>query len=213
MADALEAALARKQREEDERRKRIADMHAAQREWNTLVYKEGVPPAEAYLKLGARLGPQGPSKFRADQEAFEKTQPPPAPPPTPYPTNYPGVPGQFIVETDRFGQTKAERVIPPSATADKPALMPPEVAAAQEMRKANAASLRRALENKTSRDTNRLAQLEAEVVRGATNYPGYKPPVTATESPAPFKDGTVLRNKKDKKLYRIENGVPVLLNE
>lgn len=46
-----------------------------------------------------------------------------------------------------------------------------------------------------------------------TNYPGRRKAAGVTASPTPFQEGAKIRSKKDGKLYTVQNGVPVPVEE
>lgn len=59
--------------------------------------------------------------------------------------------------------------------------------------------------------TNRLAQLQANIRSIGGRKPVVESPAAAT--PSPFKEGALIRNKKDGKTYRVQNGTPVPVEE
>lgn len=65
-----------------------------------------------------------------------------------------------------------------------------------------------------SKATNNLAQMEAKIASLGSRRPLAAQTQTATTAtPSPFKEGALIRNKKDGKTYRVQNGTPVPVEE
>lgn len=113
------------------------------------------------------------------------------------------------IEGGRLIQTGPNRV---QYDRDRPLQMPPEVKAQQEVLK-NKLRAASSGQGALVADPKEVAELERQYVEGSTNWMGRaempKPPATDAAK-SPFKEGQVIRNRKDGKLYKVVNGQPVL---
>lgn len=175
---------------------------AGQMEYQQLV-GAGATPEEALRRTAHKLYFNSPAGLAT---ALRATRPQPSFNPT-----------LTDVEGGRLLQAGPNRA---QFIANKAPVMPPEV-------KAKDAILKNRLKAITSgplgvaADPKEVAALENAIMENSTNWQAQasgprrppEPTTSTTTQPAPFKEGAIIRNKKNGKLYKVVNGQPVEQSE
>lgn len=210
---ALKARQAAEQfQEQQAQRAEVARTKATQlegqREYDRLV-ASGATPEQALRRTAGKLYYNNPEALArvlkgagAPQEQMRM----------PIPTNYHGKP--YLLTPSRYGYSPT--AVPPApANSPRNKMLQDEMQSVRrdiETREKAAMGIGPGLFGPNPAATNNVPQLRQRLDQLRQQIGGEEAPAPRSEAPAtPFKEGQLIRNRRDGKLYRVQNGTPVLV--